>query len=88
VESEGAGSGSHIAGLYFENVKRHQVQYVRIAARAPAMNDIVDRAEAISCRPTAIPSPRSATQHRALCHYQRQAHRSAPGRSDHPKKRA
>jgi tripartite-type tricarboxylate transporter receptor subunit TctC len=37
----GAGSGSHIAGLYFENVTGIAVQYVPYRGTAPAMNDLV-----------------------------------------------
>ena len=37
----GAGSGSHIAGLYFENVSGIKVQYVPYRGTAPAMNDLV-----------------------------------------------
>jgi tripartite-type tricarboxylate transporter receptor subunit TctC len=37
----GAGSGSHIAGLYFENVARIKLQYVPYRGTAPAMNDLV-----------------------------------------------
>jgi tripartite-type tricarboxylate transporter receptor subunit TctC len=37
----GAGSGSHIAGLYFENVTGIQLQYVPYRGTAPAMNDLV-----------------------------------------------
>jgi tripartite-type tricarboxylate transporter receptor subunit TctC len=37
----GAGSGSHIAGLYFDNVTGNQLQYVPYRGTAPAMNDLV-----------------------------------------------
>src|SRR3982075_2715591 len=37
----GAGSGSHIAGLYFENVSGIKLQYVPYRGPAPAMNDLV-----------------------------------------------
>ena len=37
----GAGSGSHIAGLYFENITGIQLQYVPYRGTAPAMNDLV-----------------------------------------------
>lgn len=37
----GAGSGSHIAGLYFENVAGVKLQYVPYRGTAPAMNDLV-----------------------------------------------
>jgi tripartite-type tricarboxylate transporter receptor subunit TctC len=37
----GAGSGSHIAGLYFENVTGIALQYVPYRGTAPAMNDLV-----------------------------------------------
>jgi tripartite-type tricarboxylate transporter receptor subunit TctC len=37
----GAGSGSHIAGLYFENVAGITLQYVPYRGTAPAMNDLV-----------------------------------------------
>ena len=36
-----AGSGSHIAGLYFENVTGIKLQYVPYRGTAPAMNDLV-----------------------------------------------
>src|SRR4030081_1168892 len=36
-----AGSGSHIAGLYFENVSGIKLQYVPYRGTAPAMNDLV-----------------------------------------------
>ena len=37
----GAGSGSHIAGLYFESVSGIRLQYVPYRGTAPAMNDLV-----------------------------------------------
>src|SRR5437773_3852040 len=37
----GAGSGSHVAGLYFENVTGTTLQYVPYRGTAPAMNDLV-----------------------------------------------
>jgi len=37
----GAGSGSHIAGLYFESVTGIKLQYVPYRGTAPAMNDLV-----------------------------------------------
>jgi len=37
----GAGSGSHIAGLYFENITGITLQYVPYRGTAPAMNDLV-----------------------------------------------
>jgi len=37
----GAGSGSHIAGLYFENVAGLKLQYVPYRGTGPAMNDLV-----------------------------------------------
>jgi tripartite-type tricarboxylate transporter receptor subunit TctC len=37
----GAGSGSHIAGLYFENVTGTKLQYVPYRGTAPALNDLV-----------------------------------------------
>src|SRR3977135_3459109 len=37
----GAGSGAHIAGLYFENVAGIKLQYVPYRGTAPAMNDLV-----------------------------------------------
>ena len=37
----GAGSGSHIAGLYFQNVTGIQLQYVPYRGTARAMNDLV-----------------------------------------------
>jgi tripartite-type tricarboxylate transporter receptor subunit TctC len=37
----GAGSGSHIAGLYFEKVTGIKLQYVPYRGTAPAMNDLV-----------------------------------------------
>jgi len=37
----GAGSGSHIAGLYFENVTGIKLQYVPYRGTAPALNDLV-----------------------------------------------
>ncbi len=37
----GAGSGSHIAGLYFENISGIKLQYVPYRGTAPAMNDLV-----------------------------------------------
>jgi tripartite-type tricarboxylate transporter receptor subunit TctC len=37
----GAGSGSHIAGLYFENIAGIKLQYVPYRGTAPAMNDLV-----------------------------------------------
>jgi len=37
----GAGSGSHIAGLYFENVTGVKLQYVPYRGTGPAMNDLI-----------------------------------------------
>src|SRR5256885_5430964 len=37
----GAGSGSHIAGLYFENVAGVKLQYVPYRGTGPAMNDLI-----------------------------------------------
>jgi tripartite-type tricarboxylate transporter receptor subunit TctC len=37
----GAGSGAHIAGLYFENITGIKLQYVPYRGTAPAMNDLV-----------------------------------------------
>jgi tripartite-type tricarboxylate transporter receptor subunit TctC len=37
----GAGSGSHIAGLYFENVAGIKLQYVPYRGTAPALTDLV-----------------------------------------------
>src|SRR6476659_3161865 len=37
----GAGSGSHIAGLYFENVTGIRLQYVPYRGTGPALNDLV-----------------------------------------------
>ena len=37
----GAGSGSHIAGLYFENVTGLKLQYVPYRGTGPALNDLV-----------------------------------------------
>jgi tripartite-type tricarboxylate transporter receptor subunit TctC len=37
----GAGSGSHIAGLYLENITGIKLQYVPYRGTAPAMNDLV-----------------------------------------------
>jgi tripartite-type tricarboxylate transporter receptor subunit TctC len=37
----GAGSGSHIAGLYFENLTGIKLQYVPYRGTAPALNDLV-----------------------------------------------
>jgi tripartite-type tricarboxylate transporter receptor subunit TctC len=37
----GAGSGSHIAGLYFENITAIPLQFVPYRGTAPAMNDLV-----------------------------------------------
>jgi tripartite-type tricarboxylate transporter receptor subunit TctC len=37
----GAGSGSHIAGLYFENITGTKLQYVPYRGTAPAMNDLI-----------------------------------------------
>lgn len=37
----GAGSGSHIGGLYFENVAGVKLQYVPYRGTGPAMNDLV-----------------------------------------------
>jgi tripartite-type tricarboxylate transporter receptor subunit TctC len=41
VGTAGAGSGSHIAGLYFENVTGIKLQYVPYRGTGPAMNDLV-----------------------------------------------
>ena len=41
VGTAGAGSGSHIAGLYFENVTGIKLQYVPYRGTAPALTDLV-----------------------------------------------
>src|SRR5476649_1027046 len=41
ADTAGAGSGSHIAGLYFENVTGIKLQYVPYRGTGPAMNDLV-----------------------------------------------
>ncbi|CAN7543941.1 tripartite tricarboxylate transporter substrate binding protein BugD [Bradyrhizobium sp. LjRoot220] len=41
VGTAGAGSGSHIAGLYFENITGIKLQYVPYRGTGPAMNDLV-----------------------------------------------
>jgi tripartite-type tricarboxylate transporter receptor subunit TctC len=41
VGTAGAGSASHIAGLYFESVTGIKLQYVPYRGTAPAMNDLV-----------------------------------------------
>lgn len=41
VGTAGAGSGSHIAGLYFESVAGIKLQYVPYRGTGPAMNDLV-----------------------------------------------
>ena len=37
----GAGSGSHIAGVYFESVTGIKLQYVPYRGTGPALNDLV-----------------------------------------------
>src|SRR6195952_2938348 len=37
----GAGSGSHIAGVYFENITGIKLQYVPYRGTGPALNDLV-----------------------------------------------
>jgi len=37
----GAGSGSHIAGVYFESVSGIKLQYVPYRGTAPALNDLI-----------------------------------------------
>jgi len=41
VGTAGAGSGSHVAGLYFENVTGLKLQYVPYRGTAPALTDLV-----------------------------------------------
>src|SRR6202048_2044992 len=41
VGTAGAGPGSHIAALYFENVSGIKLQYVPYRGTAPALNDLV-----------------------------------------------
>ena len=41
VGTAGAGSGSHIAGVYFENVTGIKLQYVPYRGTAPALTDLV-----------------------------------------------
>ena len=72
----GAGSGSHIAGLYFENVSGIKLQYVPYRGTAPAMNDLV--AGQID-----LIVDQTRRQHPRLCRHQRQAPGVRAGRSDH-----
>jgi tripartite-type tricarboxylate transporter receptor subunit TctC len=41
VGTAGAGSGSHIAGVYFESISGIKLQYVPYRGTAPAMNDLI-----------------------------------------------
>jgi tripartite-type tricarboxylate transporter receptor subunit TctC len=68
----GAGSGSHIAGLYFENVTGIKLQYVPYRGTAPAMNDLVAGQIDLIVDQT---SNRAGTrrQHPRLCRHRRQA---------------
>ena len=54
----GAGSGSHIAGLYFENITGIKLQYVPYRGTGPAMNDLVAGRSTSSLISYPIPSRR------------------------------
>ncbi len=41
VGTAGAGSGSHVAGLYFESITGIKLQYVPYRGTAPALNDLI-----------------------------------------------
>ena len=56
----GAGSGSHIAGLYFENVTGIKLQYVPYRGTAPALNDSSPARSTSSSIRRPIPSTRFA----------------------------
>ena len=56
----GAGSGSHIAGLYFENITGIKLQYVPYRGTAPALTDLVAGQIDIIIDQTSIPSARCA----------------------------
>src|SRR5467141_3522034 len=75
----GAGSGSHIAGLYFENVSGIKLQYVPYRGTAPAMNDLVAGQIDLIVDQTS----NSIGQDPRLCRHKRQASGVRAGRSDH-----
>ena len=79
----GAGSGSHIAGLYFENVTGIKLQYVPYRGTAPAMNDLVaGQIDLIVDQTSNSIRPGSRRQHPRLCRHRRQARRVRRRHSD------
>ena len=72
----GAGSGSHIAGLYFENVTGVKLQYVPYRGTGPAMNDLVaGQIDLIVDQTLQLHQPGARRQHPRLCRHRHQARR-------------
>ena len=84
----GAGSGSHIAGLYFENVTGIKLQYVPYRGTAPALNDLVaGQIDMIIDQTSNSISQVRAGTIRAYAVTDRQARRVGAGYSDHRRSR-
>ena len=75
----GAGSGSHIAGLYFENITGIKLQYVPYRGTGPAMNDLVaGQIDLIVDQTLQLDQPGARRQHPRLCRHRHQARRNRP----------
>ncbi len=73
----GAGSGSHIAGLYFENVTGIKLQYVPYRGTAPALNDLVaGQIDIIVDQTVQFHQPGARRHHPRLCRDRHQAGRN------------
>jgi len=78
----GAGSGSHIAGVYLQNLTGLRFQFVPYRGTAPALTDSSPaRSTSLSIRPRTRCS-RSARQHPRLCDHRPQAALSRARYSD------
>ena len=72
----GAGSGSHIAGLYFENVTGIKLQYVPYRGTAPALTDLVaGQIDVIVDQTLQFDRPGARRHDPRLCRHRRQARR-------------
>ncbi|MGY3467603.1 tripartite-type tricarboxylate transporter receptor subunit TctC [Bradyrhizobium sp. LM6.11] len=70
----GAGSGSHIAGVYFESVSGIKLQYVPYRGTAPALNDLIAGPDRRHRRPDLqLHQPGPRRHHSRLRHHRRQA---------------
>ncbi len=80
----GAGSGSHIAGLYFENVTGIKLQYVPYRGTGAGVERSGRRPDRSHHRPDLqFHRPGARRHHPRLCRHRRQARRIGRGHSDH-----